>query len=180
MKRIRILVLLLVLFMAACGISWAQENIRVDGPQDLEEIMPQKESAGVPDLIIDSITFDPEPKEGNPVGIVRIHIRNAGTADSPENYMQVRCLVQECDQGKDCSDLSNSIKGIVRVPELEAGEAAEMEWVAPTLLKWVGGNYYIVAEIDSSNLVKESNETNNINKTMVFISSFRAESGAKK
>ena len=129
-----------------------------------------------PDLTVDAVSFNPQPKEGETINSLLIRLANKGNADAAANKLKLSALVADCPAGKDCDSVAVQIAGELDVPVIKAGESVDLTWSPSAPIKWVAGKYTIVAEVDAYNAVTESNEENNINKTLVYITSLSADS----
>jgi hypothetical protein len=133
-------------------------------------VLAQK-AALLPDLSINSVDFVPIPKENGSIDLLKISVGNQGEADAAACILGLSCTVIECNQGNRCEEISSLIHADIAVPAIKKGEKINLEWRPTSSTKWISGKYTVVAEIDKYNAVQESNETNNINKAMIFVTS---------
>ena len=142
--------------------------------------VPQaKKKSPMPDLEVKEINIIPEPKEGAVLNSVKILVLNEGTADAAANKMQISCMVAGCRPGGNCEAVSSKVRGIIDVPVIKKGTIAEITWVLPSSVKWVEGKYTILAEVDKYNAVKESDESDNIKRTLIHASSIQVDAAEK-
>jgi len=134
-----------------------------------------KTNLNLPDLSVHSVVFDPSPKNGEPIGIVKILVHNHGTADAPENKLKFECLATDCDEDLDCLRISEALKGTVVVPPIKKDGEVELRCAPYKPMTWVKGNYIISAIIDHENQVEELSEVNNINRAAVYLKQFSPE-----
>jgi len=137
-----------------------------------------KNALPLPDLIIKSVVFVPVPKENGPVDVIRIQVANQGQADASACVLSLSCVASKCDEGNYCDKLSKLIRGDIAVPALKKGENTNIEWKPSSSVIWVSGKYSLVAEIDKYNVVRESNEINNVAKCLVHITTFTPRKAA--
>lgn len=128
-------------------------------------------SQGLPDLMVYSATFNPEPKEGDIVGKIIISIKNEGTGDSGENKLKLSCLIDKCEDESYSKLFSEAINATITVPPIKKDETMNIEWSPVSPIKWAKGRFTIAAEVDYENVIKEQNEVNNIKKTAISITS---------
>ncbi len=157
-KKIYLSVTISIFFISA-GLVFAQD----------------KTSIKLPDLSIHAVIFDPEPKEGQPLGTVKILVHNHGTADAPVNELKFECLAVDCDDDSDCLQISQALKGQMTVPAVKQDSEVEVKWVLDPFLRWVKGNFIISAIIDPENKIQEANEVNNINQSVIYLKQFAPE-----
>lgn len=134
-----------------------------------------KTTVKLPDLSIHSVIFDPEPKEGQPLGAVKILVHNHGTADAPVNEFRFECLAVDCDDDNDCLQISQALKGQMTVPAVKQDAEVEVKWAPDSSLRWVKGNFIISAIIDPENKIQEASEVNNINQSVIYLKQFAPE-----
>ncbi len=130
------------------------------------------ETLPAPDLVIKSVNFVPIPKEGGSIDLVKISVMNQGGADAGRCVLALSCMAIRCDEGNKCDEISRSISAEILVPPLKRGESIDLEWHPASSIRWVGGKYSVSADIDKYSVVQESNEANNICKSLVYINSF--------
>lgn len=126
----------------------------------------------MPDLVVKSISFVPVPKEGSSIDLVKIDIMNQGNADAGKCVLGLNCMVIRCDEGNKCDEISRSISADILVPALKQGETIVLEWHPASPIRWIGGKYSVVANVDKYSVVQESNEANNVCRSLVYINSF--------
>jgi subtilase family serine protease len=132
----------------------------------------QKPALPLPDLVIKSVDLLPAPRENQPVNLIKIQVANQGDADASACVLGLSCVVAKCNEGDSCDRLSRLINGDIPVPALKKGEKVDLEWRPASNMIWVSGKYSLVAEIDKYNVVRESNELNNVAKCMIHVTTF--------
>lgn len=173
MKLVKTLLLAILVFLctfcfayAQVGEDIAQQDTKVSGDDQSPEGIKS------PDLVIDSVAFKAAPKQGQPISQLNIRVTNKGSADAAENKLLLKCVVLECARSNKCDSVSSSISGEIDVPMLTVGESVDLVWSPAKFALWAKGSYSIVTEVDSYKAVSESDEDNNINKTLINVNSF--------
>lgn len=131
-----------------------------------------QKTGGLPDLVVKSVSFKPQPKQGTPIGSLRISIENKGTADAGPGMLKISCEVAGCDKNNDCQDVKDDINATIAVPPLKKGVAADLFWTPDSPSKWVAGNYLVSVEVDVEKKINEIDESNNVMPVMTYIGSF--------
>jgi len=129
----------------------------------------------LPDFLITSVIFEPAPKEGDPLSVVKILVHNRGTADAPETEVHFECLAVDCDDDNDCLQISSALKGKIDLPPLKKDSDIEVKWTPDSSLRWVKGNFIISAIIDPENKIQELHEANNTNQSVIYLKQFAPE-----
>ena len=126
----------------------------------------------LPDLVVESADFVPRPKEMGLIDLVKICVANQGKVDAGKCTLSLSCTAIKCADGQQCDEISRLIQGDIPVPALKSGERTCVEWKSPSVITWITGKYSLTTQIDKYNAVQESNETNNINQSTIYIKSF--------
>ena len=134
------------------------------------------EAAPLPDLTVDSFACTPVPKEYGALESIRIRVSNKGNADAAACTLGLSCSVIKCYEGSKCEEVGRAIRADIAVPPLKKGEAKDLEWRPSSPVRWIPGKYSISADIDEYNAVRESDETNNTIKSMLYITSLSPKS----
>ncbi len=134
-----------------------------------------------PDLVVESVDFRPAPKENGIIESVEIVVANKGTGGAGECILTLDCEVIRCYMGRQCDMVSHLVNGSIFVPALKSGEKTNLQWKPSSPINWVPGKYSVVAEIDRYTAVQESNESNNMQRSSIYIQSLspRASPGEK-
>lgn len=122
-----------------------------------------------PDLIVYSAVIEPEPKAGDSIGKVAITVANQGAADAGESRLELTCMAEQCAQDYACQMVAQALATELVVPPLKSGASVKLEVVPTQDIKWVKGEFILVAVVDYSDQVVESNEVNNILKSAISI-----------
>jgi len=122
-----------------------------------------------PDLMVSSINFVPTPKDGGSIDLVKIVVMNRGQADADKCVLGLGCTVIKCNEGNKCDEVGRSISAEIPVPPLKQKEAVTLEWRPASPVKWIGGKYSVVADIDKYMTIKEINEGNNTYRKLIYL-----------
>jgi hypothetical protein len=131
----------------------------------------------LPDLTVESVTFQPLPKEGGVIDSVMIGIKNQGKGDAIKCALSLSCSSIRCDEGSECEKISRLINKNIPVPALKSGEGISLKWKPDVPISWIGGKYSVAAVIDKFNAVQESDEANNAGQNTVYVKSFSPRQG---
>ena len=136
------------------------------------------DTVNLPDLVIESIDLNPLPKEGEALRYIKINVANRGMADAGKCSLRLSCMVAKCSKGRECLEISRKIYGEIAVPPLKMRRTIDMVLKPLSFVRWIAGEYSLVAQIDNYNIIQESKEGNNISKEMVYITSFAVTTSA--
>lgn len=125
----------------------------------------------LPDLVVESVDFHPAPKENGIIESAEISVINKGAGGAQECILALDCEVIKCYMGRQCDMVSHLVNGNLFVPALKSGEKVKLQWKPSSPINWAPGKYSVVAEIDRYNAVQESNESNNIQRSSIYIGS---------
>jgi len=176
MKKLSLFLICTGVVIICCGVILAQAA-ETKAIESGKQVM--NKTVLLPDLIIKSVDFYPVPKENELIGLVKISVVNQGAADAATCTLGLSCVVAKCNEGNKCEETSRLIRANITVPALKKGQILDLEWKPASPIEWVSGKYSVVAEIDKYNTVQESNETNNVSRCMILITSLspRASTG---
>jgi len=137
-------------------------------------VFSQEASSALPDLSIQSVTFERQPKEGEQISAAKILIVNLGKNIAEENKLKLECLATDCLNDADCDKISKALTGSMVMPALKHGTSLELTWT-PAPVNWVTGNFIISAIIDPENKIKEASELNNSKHSIIYLKQLSPE-----
>lgn len=138
---------------STCGVAESDEGDNIAGPVAVTPVAAE--------LAVDSIAISPPSSEANAPFTVTVTISNVGTAAAQDflTSVYVDAYAQQCDAGiNDWDRRETSL--------LAPGASRTMTFTHPGLS--AAGTHFVEAQVDSSCVVDEADELNNISEHLAF------------
>ncbi len=154
-------------FSASKAVNKAPVTKKKASPTSVKPVRPvtpkTSKMIALPNLMVQSIIFKKPAMEGNKIQpIAVITIKNMGKAESG------KCKINIKASAKSKTRLPKALKSSTfNLSAIAPGASAKVNWPAAAKESWPAGRYVLSVKVDSTNMVKESDERRN-QKTAKF------------